>query len=386
MYLDFLISCGPSVKEIWPAIYLRSLSPTDLHAFPARRIVAKSLRNPALPWGGHGLVRARITATNDTELELYLSEISKYSLLKAHEERELAYRIATGDAEARDRMIRSNLRLVVSIAKNYSHRGMSLLDLIEEGNLGLLKAVSRFSPDQGCKFSTYACWWIKQTIRRALINKVKSVRVPAYMIEILTRWKKMSSALAQKYGRDPSPEEIGKALKLSPSKLAAIRQALSAAAPTGRGGESDTSLDIEDLLAGVPSREELSRTLPDDFDREALRHALEYALSERERKIIELRFGIVNEEPLTLELIGERIGLTRERVRQIENQALHKLQIFMAQKDERDERERQERRRLREEAQRLGTSAPRSAAPATSASARNRASALDKQPGGRKRT
>lgn len=294
-------------------------------------------------------------ANNDAELELYLSEISKYPLLKPHEERELAYRIAKNDAEARDKMIRSNLRLVVSIAKNYTHRGMALLDLIEEGNLGLLKAVTRFSPDQGCKFSTYASWWIKQTIRRALINKVKSVRVPAYMVEILTRWKKMSSQLAQKLGRDPTPEEIGKALKLSPSKLSAIRQALSAAAPTGRGGDQETTIDIEDILAGVPSREEKEAGGPlDEYDRESLRHALEYSLTDRERKIVELRFGIGEEEPFTLEQIGERIGLTRERVRQIENQALHKLQLFMSQKDEREERMRLERRRKRAEAEHLG--------------------------------
>lgn len=299
-------------------------------------------------------------ANNDSELELYLSEISKYPLLKPHEERELAYRIAKNDDEARDKMIRSNLRLVVSIAKNYTHRGMALLDLIEEGNLGLLKAVTRFSPDQGCKFSTYASWWIKQTIRRALINKVKSVRVPAYMVEILTRWKKMSSSLAQKLGREPSPEEIGRALKLSPNKLAAIRQALSAAAPTGRGGDQDSAPDIEDLLAGVPSREEQeSGGMLDEYDRESLRHSLDYALTERERRIIELRFGLTEEDPLTLELIGERIGLTRERVRQIENQALHKLQLFLAQKGEREERARMERRRKRAEADRKGP--PRSA-------------------------
>ena len=254
-------------------------------------------------------------------------------------------------------MIRANLRLVVSIGKHYSHRGMSLLDLIEEGNLGLLKAVSRFSPDQGCKFSTYASWWIKQTIRRALINKVKSVRVPAYMVEIVTRWKKTASSLAQKLGREPSFEEIGKTLRLAPAKIVAIRQALSAATPTGRGGDPETAPDIEEILAEVPSRTVIL-DLPEDYDREALQHAMEYALTERERKIIELRYGLGEEGPFTLELIGERIGLTRERVRQIENQALHKLQLFLQQKDEREERKRIERRRLRAEAERHGLHAP----------------------------
>jgi len=308
--------------------------------------------------------RKTTTATNDAEVELYLQEISKFKLLTLEEERELAYRIAQGDTEARDRMIRSNLRLVVSIAKNYTDRGMAFLDLIEEGNLGLLKAVSRFSPDQGCKFSTYASWWIKQTIRRALINKVKSVRVPAYMIEVLTRWKRTSATLAQKLGREPDAEEIGRYLKLSPSKIAIIRQALSASAPVGRGGDAENPFDLEDVLAGVPSREENS-TLPGEYDHEALRTAMEYALTDRERYILELRYGLASEqsesdgEPSTLENIGERIGLTRERVRQIENQALRKLQLFLQQKDEEEEEQRQERRRARDAADRERLPRPR---------------------------
>jgi RNA polymerase primary sigma factor len=256
-------------------------------------------------------------------------------LLKRIEERELALLIARGDEEARNKMVRSNLRLVVSIAKHYTNRGMSLLDLIEEGNLGLLKAVGRFSPDQGCKFSTYASWWIKQTIRRALINKVKSVRVPAYMVEILLRWKKTNAVLSQRLGREPSPEEIGKEMGIARSKVNAILQALSASSPTGRGGNED-NMESEDRLASIPSRTE-PVGLP-DYDREVLRHALDYALTERERKVLELRYGLGEEEACTLELIGEKIGLTRERVRQIENQALHKLNLFLAQKDEEDEK------------------------------------------------
>jgi len=261
-------------------------------------------------------------------------------------------------------MIRCNLRLVVSIAKNYTDRGMSFLDLIEEGNLGLLKAVVRFSPDQGCKFSTYASWWIKQTIRRALINKVKNVRVPAYMVEVLTRWKRASSQLSQKLGREPDAEEIGRHLKLTPSKIAIIRQALSASAPIGRGGDPDNPFDLEDVLAGVPSREEPEGLLG-EYDRDTLQKALDFALTDRERHIVQLRYGMAGEgagengEPLTLEKIGECIGLTRERVRQIENQALRKLQLYLQQKDEREERERQERKRVREEANKRGMPRPR---------------------------
>lgn len=288
------------------------------------------------------------TAGSDSELELYLQEISRFALLKPHEERELAYRIAKGDKEARDHMVRSNLRLVVSIAKNYLHRGMTLLDLVEEGNLGLLKAVSRFSPDQGCKFSTYASWWIKQTIRRALINKVKSVRVPAYMVEILTQWRKTGAALSQKLGREASAEEIGRTLKLSPSKIAAIRQALSASVPSGRGQNAgEDGPEQDDMLSGIPSREEVGNLA--DYDREALVRALEFALTERERHILEMRYGLGGDEAATLERIGERIGLTRERVRQIENQALAKLLLFLRDKDEKDEIRRLAKRRERQE-------------------------------------
>ena len=308
--------------------------------------------------------RALITASNDAEVELYLTEISKFKLLTMQEERDLAHRIAGGDLEARDHMINSNLRLVVSIAKNYTDRGMSFLDLIEEGNMGLLKAVGRFSPDQGCKFSTYGSWWIKQTIRRALINKVKSVRVPAYMVEVLTKWKRASAKLAQKLGRDPEFDEIGRELKLTPSKINIIRQALSASAPIGRGGDADSSFDLEDILAGVPSRDDAAAGLPGEYDRESLRSALEYALTDRERHIIELRYGMhvadtEDGETLTLEKIGERIGLTRERVRQIENQALHKLQMFLQQRNEREELARVARRKSRDEAERQGAPAPK---------------------------
>ncbi len=276
-------------------------------------------------------------ASNDAEVEVYLTEISRFPLLSSEEERALAFRIANGDEEARHDMIRSNLRLVVSIAKNYSDRGMSLLDLIEEGNLGLLKAVTRFNPDEGCKFSTYATWWIKQGIRRALINKVKAVRVPAYMFEEIARWKRTASLLAQELGRAASPEEIGKHLELTPQKISIIRKALGATAPIGRAGNrADGSVDFDEMLTSVPDREEEVPTEVEEWDREALRDAIDLGLSDRERQVIELRYGVNTAEEqagaLTLEEIGERIGLTRERVRQIESHALRKLQVFIQRK------------------------------------------------------
>ncbi|MFH0939701.1 MAG: RNA polymerase sigma factor RpoD/SigA [Planctomycetota bacterium] len=286
-----------------------------------------------------------------------MQEISKFKLLTLEEERDLAHRIAAGDVEARDCMIRANLRLVVSIAKNYTERGMAFLDLIEEGNLGLLKAVTRFSPDQGCKFSTYASWWIKQTIRRALINKVKSIRVPAYMIEMLTRWKRAGAMLAQKLGHEPDFEEIGRYLKLSPSKIAIVQKAINASTLIDYSSNPADPFDPEAILAGVPSHED-DRALPGEYDREALLIALEYAITDRERHILELRYGLASEkpesvnEPLTLEKIAKRIGLTRERVRQIENQAIHKLQMFLRQKDQREEDQRLKRRRARDAADR----------------------------------
>jgi RNA polymerase primary sigma factor len=303
------------------------------------------------------MMEGAATAGSDSELELYLQEISKFALLKQHEERELAHRIAEGDKDARDHMVRSNLRLVVSIAKKYMHRGMTLLDLVEEGNLGLLEAVSRFSPDQGCKFSTYGSWWIKQTIRRALINKGKSVRVPAYMVEVMTQWRKAGAALSQKLGREANAEEIGRVLKLSPSKIAAILQALSASMPSGRGANSaEDAPEQDDMLLGIPSREEASSLA--DYDREALGSALDLALTERERHIMEMRYGLDGEDAQTLERIGERIGLTRERVRQIENQALAKLLLFLRNKDEKDEirrlARRREHREQRERESRMG--------------------------------
>ena len=256
------------------------------------------------------------------DIEVYLKEISRFRLLTGEEEKDLARRIGKGDMEARDRMIRSNLRLVVSIAKNYVDRGLLLLDLIEEGNIGLMRAVERFDPDVGCKFSTYASWWIKQTIRRALINKVKSVRIPAYQVELITRWKRATARLSQKMGREPSPEDVAGALELTPQKLTIVLRAMDA-------HSFRTSSDSSSLVQDIPDKTAVERGIVGEFDIEEISKAMDAVLSEREKLILRLRYGLSGEDPMTLEKIGGRIGLTRERVRQIQAHALRKLFVFV---------------------------------------------------------
>jgi len=256
---------------------------------------------------------------SNSDIALYLREISRYDLLTIEGERALARRIRQGDQEA----------LVVSIAKNYVERGLSLLDLIEEGNIGLLKAVERFNPDEGCKFSTYASWWIKQTMRRALINKVKNVRVPAYMVEILTKWRRATQGLMQAHGREPSPEEVAAEVGLNPEKLPVLRRALLAHGGGGPRSPQEIGFvhEIEDSSALAPGADDMA---VDATDGRPLEQALAAVLSERENLVLKLRFGLGPEaESLTLEQIGKRIGLTRERVRQIEAQALRKLFCFL---------------------------------------------------------
>jgi RNA polymerase primary sigma factor len=273
-----------------------------------------------------------IAANDHSAFRLYVREVGQTKLLTPKEERELARRIRKGDAEAREQMIKANLRLVVKIARDYEGLGVPLLDLISEGNIGLMKGVDRFDPDKGAKFSTYGAFWIKQAIRRALDNQAKTIRLPSHVVERLGILQRAATKLAEELGREPSDEELAAETGLSERKVQQYRRAsappASLDAPIGDETDSNRVADIvADEKAALPSQE-LSASMDLDLMNELLG-----SLNEREVNILRRRYGLDGEQEKTLEEIGLDYGLTRERIRQIENAALHKLRKRMAKRD-----------------------------------------------------
>ena len=256
-------------------------------------------------------------------VRMYLKEIGRIPLLSSEEEIELAKRMEMGDEEAKKKLSEANLRLTVSIAKRYSGRGMQFLDLIQEGNLGLIKAVEKFDYRKGYKFSTYATWWIRQSITRAIADQARTIRIPVHMVETMNRVNRTSRRLLQEYGREPTPEEIAVTMNLPGERILEVskisQEPVSLETPIGEEEDSHLGDFIQDEHVPVPS-EEAAHTLL----REQLEEVMD-TLSDREQKVLALRFGLEDGKPHTLEEVGRDFQVTRERIRQIEAKALRKL-------------------------------------------------------------
>ena len=263
---------------------------------------------------------------SDDSVRLYLREIGKIPLLNAEEEMELAHRVIQGDKRAKDKMAEANMRLVVSIAKRYSGRGLDFLDLVQEGNTGLLRAVEKFDPDKGFKFSTYATWWIRQAITRAIADQARTIRIPVHMVETINKLLRTQRRMTQELNREPTIEELSKELDMEPEKIEyvmKIKQDISSLdAGVGRDGDEEDSVlgdFIEDEDTVSPEESATNQLL-----KEQVNDVLS-SLSDREQKIVRMRFGLDNGKSHTLEEVGQEFAVTRERIRQIEAKALAKL-------------------------------------------------------------
>ncbi len=268
---------------------------------------------------------------SDSSLKLYLREISKTPLLTIEEETALAERIKMGEEKARDHMIRANLRLVVKIAGDYSGYGLSMNDLISEGNIGLMNAVERFDPEKGGKLSTYGSWWIKQSIKRALANQSKTVRLPVHMVDKIARMRRIASLLTEALGREPTDDELAEELGLPRHKVAMLKQAAlrpaSLDAQINEGEATEYGDIIGDEAASNPLDILTDKNLHDQID------GLLSILDDRERRIIDERFGLNGLKPMLLEDVGREFGVSRERIRQVQNSALAKMRQALMKKD-----------------------------------------------------
>ena len=268
---------------------------------------------------------------SDSSLSIYLREIAKTDLLTPEEEVKLAARIKRGDRKARAHMIKANLRLVVKIAQDYSRYGLPLADLISEGNIGLMKAVERFDPEKGGKLSTYGSWWIKQSIKRALANQSKTIRLPVHMVDKISKMRRISMLLTESMGREPSDEELAEELGIPSRKLALLKRAsqrpASLDAPVNEGESTDYSEMIGDERAQNPLDALADKNLHSQLD------DLLEVLDEREQRIIDARFGLKGKKPMTLEEVGREFGVTRERIRQLQNVALAKMRKALRKKE-----------------------------------------------------
>lgn len=268
---------------------------------------------------------------SDSSLRVYLREIAKTDLLTPEEEVKLAARIKRGDKKARAHMIKANLRLVVKIAQDYSGYGLPLADLISEGNIGLMKAVERFDPEKGGKLSTYGSWWIKQSIKRALANQSKTIRLPVHMVDKISKMRRISMLLTESMGREPSDEELAEELGIPRRKLALLKRAsqrpASLDAPVNEGESTDYSEIIGDERIQNPLDALADKNLHNQLD------DLLGVLDEREHRIIDARFGLDGKKPMTLEEVGREFGVTRERIRQLQNVALAKMRKALRKKE-----------------------------------------------------
>ena len=269
---------------------------------------------------------------SDTGLNRYLREIGRIPLLTPQQEIELASKIKKGDAEARERMINSNLRLVVTIAHDYANLGLPLLDLISEGNIGLTKAVERFDPTKGAKLSTYAMWWIKQSIKRALANQSKTIRLPVHLVDKVAKVRRLSLQMSDELGREPTDDELGEEIGIPSDKVARLKSVgvrpASLDAPIGDDDSTKFGEMIGDEEAQTPFELLRDKNLRGEVD------GLIEVLDDREKKIISQRFGLDGGQPKTLEDVSKDFGVTRERIRQLQNIALAKLRSALSKKED----------------------------------------------------